>query len=428
MTESGNEPLYSTKDISFSFASYVDKILRIKYKTTRVWFKNPEKLPVESGVIEFDLSNYGVIGDPIAVKVTPYVAYEDFLVKRIETQPDGKDWPTSFSAWGTILAGELLQLSGGSGSITPGRDFSSFISNSKSSGYLNLKLYFEDGRIFTRDISTFIYFSGAILTSSAFGELIPNTSIMKIAISIESILGILWLGLLVGLATSWIFQNKSSPQKEERRVDSSMNKIIGSVRVEKIKEQILRASITLQDLSYSVRTINYLCRHLNNADDIVIESLTANAVVAYTRCFNSEFSYSLSADIFENSLPAETSAGQISERQFHYLIMNYRNKHIAHSDNFLKAMTVGGALINGQYAVGPITAVRVLKEEMDFYHSLSRLAAKAQEVVSDRLSNLQNKLTELLQTGEATLSSESASITPIPLGVSPQELWGLSEL
>lgn len=44
VTESGNEPLYSTKDISFSFASYVDKILRIKYKTTRVWFKNLEIL------------------------------------------------------------------------------------------------------------------------------------------------------------------------------------------------------------------------------------------------------------------------------------------------------------------------------------------------------------------------------------------------
>lgn len=207
-----------------------------------------------------------------------------------------------------------------------------------------------------------------------------------------------------------------------------MKKIIGPAQVEQIKLQILRAHITNQDLAYCLRTIEYLIQTLRRpTDNVVIESLTANAVISYTRCFNSEFSFSLSADIYENVLPSGSSSDQVTERQFHNLIMNYRNKHIAHSDDFLKAMIVGGVNLNGEYGVGPITAIRVLHEDENFYTSIGRLAQKAIQVVATRSNGLQQKLIELLQAGTATLTTEDATITPIPLGISPQELWGLSE-
>ncbi len=160
--------------------------------------------------------------------------------------------------------------------------------------------------------------------------------------------------------------------------------------------------------------------------------MTVCAIVSYSRCFNSSFSYTLSPDFFDNttlSSRATESAEEkeITERMFHNLVMNYRNKHIAHSDDFLKSGTVGACRFGNAFAIAPLIASRIPQEDVSFYNSLGRLTSKALGNVEARLKSAQEKLLSLLQSGQAKISNRESKLVPIPLEVGALEMWGLTE-
>jgi hypothetical protein len=211
--------------------------------------------------------------------------------------------------------------------------------------------------------------------------------------------------------------------------------IDGDRQVEKIKKQILRLFITKQDLEATTHTlaeIIKLLRQPTQVSPVVIQSMTVCAIISYSRCFNSSFSYTLSPNFFDNTTltnRATESADEkeITERMFHNLVMNYRNKHIAHSDDFLKSGTVGARRLGNDFAIATLIASRVPQEDISFYNSLSRLTSKALGHVEARLKSAQEKLLSRLQSGQAKISNRESKLVPIPLEVDALEMWGLKE-
>lgn len=210
--------------------------------------------------------------------------------------------------------------------------------------------------------------------------------------------------------------------------------IAGDDQVEKIKKQILRLMVTQQDLGMTDSVLKEILNLLNQGtqiNQVIIQSMTVCAIISYTRCFNSSYSFPLSPDIYDSSISdlahENTNETQISEKQFHFLIMNYRNKHIAHSDDFLKSGIVGGGIIGGEYAVAPLIASRVPFEDKNFYNSMGRLNSKALAQVGNKLQQAQEKLIEFLKSGKATITTNQATLTPLPLKVDALKMWGLNE-
>lgn len=211
-------------------------------------------------------------------------------------------------------------------------------------------------------------------------------------------------------------------------------KISGNDQVEKIKKQILRLMITKSDLETTDQVLHSIVNLIDtNTPDIsrAIQSMTVHAIISYTRCFNSAYSFPLNHDIyndtFEQKTPPRVGEQEVSERMFHSLIMNYRNKHIAHSDDFLKSGEVGGAQTEHGFGIAPFIASRVPHEGRDFYCSLGRLTQKASAKIQERLNEAQQKLLTMLQNGTARITDEPANVTPIPLEVNVLNMWGLTE-
>lgn len=211
--------------------------------------------------------------------------------------------------------------------------------------------------------------------------------------------------------------------------------IDGDRQVEEIKKQILRLLITKQDLEATTNTLVEIIRLLRQptpVSAVVIQSMTVCAIVSYSRCFNSSFSYTLSPDFFDNTnltngVTESANEKEITERMFHNLVMNYRNKHIAHSDDFLKSGTVGACRLGNDYGIAPFIASRVPHEDISFYNSLGRLTSKALGQVEARLKSAQEKLLSLLQNGQAKISNRESKLVPLPLEVDTLEMWGLTE-
>lgn len=211
---------------------------------------------------------------------------------------------------------------------------------------------------------------------------------------------------------------------------TSFYKITGNSSIESIKKQLLRSQCTHADLNEALSVVLLLKTILQNQTENsqIIPSLTVHAIVSYSRCFNSSYSFPLDPNIFDDKIEGDPGRdGAISERRFHYLIMNYRNKHIAHSDDFLKAGDVGGAFINSEFGIAPLLARRVPHEDLNFYNCLERLCRKALLKLEDRIHKTSNKLIECLKSGDAQLTTEELQVVPIPLNINAKEMWGLNE-
>lgn len=192
----------------FSFQSYDDGILKIKYFVGPLFPKAMYDENQEHGLISMDLSRYEKPGDDILIQFTPYVPFNGYLVKPLTEQaPFEEIVKKKVNGWGTILGFGLLSLGSqdpnkGNPSMTIGREQSYFITSSSKTSYEAMRDYFEKGSMEYFEFFDFIYFSAAILTSSALGDIVPMTLSMKMAISVESLLGIMWLGIAVG----WAFE------------------------------------------------------------------------------------------------------------------------------------------------------------------------------------------------------------------------------
>jgi hypothetical protein len=212
--------------------------------------------------------------------------------------------------------------------------------------------------------------------------------------------------------------------------NQSLCKISGNHKVDKIKERIWRIHLNVGSLG---RTLNVLKRvwdefqkEENQRDEMLLESLTFYAVVEYTKCFNSELSDKLDPSIFSDDLPEGAGPADLSEREFHGLVMNYRNMHLVHSDKLLKVAETGGVkLPNNDFGVGPVTATRSYREDLAFYGALNSLATKALEETVRRIGSTQQKLMEMIKAGEATITDETIKLMPVSDALTPREMWEL---
>ncbi|MCM2282918.1 MAG: hypothetical protein NDI61_13845 [Bdellovibrionaceae bacterium] len=210
----------------------------------------------------------------------------------------------------------------------------------------------------------------------------------------------------------------------------SLCKISGNQKVEKLKERIWRIHLNVGSLERTLRTLKRVWDEFqkteNRRDEMLLESLTFYAVVEYTKCFNSELSDKLDPSIFSDHLPSTAGSTDLSEREFHSLVMNYRNMHLVHSDKLLKVADTGGMkLPNSEFAVGPVTATRSYREDLAFYGAMNSLAKKALEETSRRLSTAQQRLMEAIKAGEAIITDETIKLMPVSDTLTPREMWGL---
>ncbi|WP_413287781.1 potassium channel family protein [Bdellovibrio sp. HCB337] len=199
--DSGNE-------FRFSFDSYSNRVLKVKYVVGPL-FPSPLGFDErqESGVMTMDLSRYENPGDDILVQFLPHIPLGGHLVKSINEQPPFDEISRKKrSGWGTTLVYKLLSLvdpERGSSTMTFGREQAYFLTTSYNKLYLDLRAYFESGSMKHFGYSDFLYFSAAILTSSALGDMAPVSFWMKILVSLESLFGIIWLGVVAG----WALEN-----------------------------------------------------------------------------------------------------------------------------------------------------------------------------------------------------------------------------
>jgi hypothetical protein len=194
--------------------------------------------------------------------------------------------------------------------------------------------------------------------------------------------------------------------------DQSLCKISGSQKVEKIKERIWRIHLNVGSLERTLKSLKRVWDEFqkpeNQRDEMLLESLTFYAVVEYTKCFNSELSDKLDPSIFSDHLPNSAGPAELSEREFHSLVMNYRNMHLVHSDQLLKVADTGGMkLPNNDFGVGPVTAIRSYREDLAFYSAMNSLATKALEETYRRLSISQQKRIYLVLRFQNTIEAQS---------------------
>lgn len=207
-------------------------------------------------------------------------------------------------------------------------------------------------------------------------------------------------------------------------------RIKGDAKIEKMKERIWRIHLNVGSLDRTLQTLKRVVDELQKAeylrDGMLLEALTFYAVVEYTKCFNSELSDKLDPSIFSDHLPDSAGPADLSEREFHSLVMNYRNMHLVHSDKLLKVADTGGIkLSNNDFGVGPVTATRSYHEGLAFYGALNALATKALEETNRRIAATKQRLMESIKSGEAIITDEEIKLVPISASSTPREMWGL---
>ncbi len=209
-------------------------------------------------------------------------------------------------------------------------------------------------------------------------------------------------------------------------------KITGDQKIEKIKEKIWRIQLSVSSLEQTLRTLQRVWDEFQkpeaDRDLMLLEALTFYAVVEYTKCFNSDLSEKLDPNIFNDQLPERSEPSTLSQREFHGLIMNYRNMHLVHSDRLLKVAETGGVILsNGEFGVGPVVVFRSYREDLAFYSSLNSLAATALQEAVRRRESAQQRLIDWISAGDAKITDEEIHLMPISDQISPREMWGLLE-
>lgn len=202
-SEPSGKVLFNITNASFSFLSYENRILKLKYKVEFNWRENNPRPSIEEGTLVFDLSLYDSNQDVMSLRVIPYLTYHGFLIQEVADRLDLEKEPLRYMAWGVILASKLISLRTTGESASFDNKFPHFVVRAENSSYLQLKNYFERGEIYEKDPLLFLYYSGALLSTSALGEIVPNTRLMRVATVLESVFGLFLFGAMIGVAGQW---------------------------------------------------------------------------------------------------------------------------------------------------------------------------------------------------------------------------------
>ena len=188
----------------FSFHSYENHLLQINFFRSATFEVDMHPDVQIRGMVNIDLSNLKGIGNPILVRFIPYIAFDDFLIKPIEQQ-SFEETENRPPIWGEVLGLGLLGFGqSGTPSMTVGREQSYWILNTRNELFLDLKNYFENGSMKHSEYSEFLIYSFQVLTASSTGQILPNSPNMRVLVALESVIGIIFLGFLIGLITEFL--------------------------------------------------------------------------------------------------------------------------------------------------------------------------------------------------------------------------------
>lgn len=196
-----------------------------------------------------------------------------------------------------------------------------------------------------------------------------------------------------------------------------------------LKDRYLKSQVTIGDLEklleLSKRAVE-MCE-INNSD-ADLEALTAYIIIIYGRCFNSKFNLPPPQRGLRDELPEGAKEDTLTEAEFHQLLLNYRNGHIAHADDFLKKYEVGGCITgDGQIGIVPLIAARVPIEDRNFYIGVHKVVSKWLTNSQERQKKFFNEIVAYIESGTIIVTDEPLKITPIPSNESPRTMWNLPE-
>lgn len=158
-------------------------------------------------------------------------------------------------------------------------------------------------------------------------------------------------------------------------------------------------------------------------DRQVIEALARHTIVEYTKNFNSDNSVTFDAKIFPDNLPQDVYVYQISLREFHYFIMKYRSKHIAHSDIYVDTGWARDA--SGEIEIVPFIGWDDFYDNPLFYRQLQALCIRGLDESIQRIHGVSKELMKLKETGQAKFIDEDIPPRKSNKGIPIRELWKL---
>lgn len=193
----GCEYHYTDDVFKISFLSYGESTLRLKIIRKALVPTESTKTAASVGVILIDFSSFEKIEDKILVRIIPYMSFDQYLIQPHSSQANSEG-PNAY-LWGDVLGRQLIGLgkNGGVPSMTVGQDHPMWLNSFNNKSYLDIKKYFENGDMSNAGLNEFATYSFQILTASNTGQIMPNSLLMRMIISSQSLIAIILLGLWV---------------------------------------------------------------------------------------------------------------------------------------------------------------------------------------------------------------------------------------
>jgi hypothetical protein len=212
------------------------------------------------------------------------------------------------------------------------------------------------------------------------------------------------------------------------------------LEIEKMKKQVCKYSSGSLLLNNALKCIIFIKQYRNVIDERIdkknegiafnIINATIAAITYYCSCFNeNEDLIILDESIFsdkENN--HDIYSNQLSEREYHKLIMNYRNRIIAHNVNFAGGLMDVGVFFDGSYKVIPLNTKRVPLESINFYNAFENLVNKSLISLESKQEKVCNKLEKYISENKIIITNEEIQLMPIPRDdiLPNKKFWGLA--
>lgn len=195
----GTDLGYFTKNIKVSFQKFESNKLFLKYRTTYDWRNQKDKLPLEIGGIEIDLSNLTKKDDEVIYQLNPYIGISEIPIDKIENQPKPfdektKKWSIYFPSVLSFFTFDIFNIES-FGSMTNGNKFPYFPIKDKSDSFYELKNYFNNGTLKRLSFGRALAYSFSTFMSFGVADIYPRTSWLKVLCSLQTLLGIIIFGL-----------------------------------------------------------------------------------------------------------------------------------------------------------------------------------------------------------------------------------------
>lgn len=207
-----DRPDQSILQLQVGFHSYKDGNLNLRYHILYNINQIPNRVPDEYGIITFDLSLTTKSHQEMMYKLNPYIASNNYLLKRVESVPTlvgvGSNKVVAYPSILSILAIEVFNIEATGSSTSRGEEFPYFTVRDNNNVFLRFKNYFEEGEIQSYQFGRFLAFSISNFTGFGISDFYPNTSWMKVLCALETLIGMILFGIYSAFVFEWILEKK----------------------------------------------------------------------------------------------------------------------------------------------------------------------------------------------------------------------------